>query len=194
MTIYQKLAEVQIELKAPKNKKNTFGGYNYRSCEDILEALKPILSRHEALVTISDEIVEIGGRIYVKATAMFSDQKEGTAIQVTAYAREAESKKGMDDSQITGTASSYARKYALNGLLLIDDTKDADTDEYVRQTQEEKPKGITADQKKVILALADQTGVDLGKALGGKDMNTLTEKRADELIAALKEKANGVKG
>ena len=192
MTIYQKLAEVQLELKAPKNKKNSFGGYNYRSCEDILEAVKPILIRHEALVAISDEIVEVGGRIYVKATATFLDQKDGAAIQVTAYAREAETKKGMDDSQITGTASSYARKYALNGLLLIDDTKDADTDEYAKQTGEEKL--ITTDQKKTIIALADMAGIDLGKALGGKDLGKMSEKRADDLIARLKEKANGVKG
>lgn len=195
MTIYQKLAEVQLELKVPKTQKNSFGGYMYRSAEDILEAVKPILSRHEVTIAISDEIVEVGGRIYAKATATIIDQKDGSAVQVTAYAREPDEKRGMDQPQITGTASSYARKYALNGLLLIDDTKDADTDEYHKETEErKKAEKISADQKKTILALADLAHVDLGKALGGEDLNKLSASRADQLIAALKEKANGVKG
>lgn len=139
MNIYEKLSAVQQELKAPKDKKNTFAGYNYRSAEGILEAVKPILAKHNATIVLSDEIVEIGGRIYVKATAAFFPTDSMTGIvDSIAYAREAESKKGLDDSQITGVASSYARKYALNGLLLIDDTKDADTDEYQRQTQPKK--------------------------------------------------------
>ena len=108
------LTKIQSELKAPKNQRNNFGNYNYRSCEDILEALKPI----------SDEIVEVGGRVYVKATCHFKS-KDGEC-DVTAYAREAITKKGMDEAQITGSASSYARKYALNGMFLIDDTKDPD--------------------------------------------------------------------
>lgn len=191
MNIYQKLAEVQLELKVPKTQKNSFGGYMYRSAEDILEAVKPILSRHEVAIAISDEIVEVGGRIYVKATATIIDQKDGAAVQVTAYAREPDEKRGMDQPQITGTASSYARKYALNGLLLIDDTKDADTDEYQKETHPEK---ISADQKKLILALADQAQVDLGKVLGGEDLGKMSALRANQLIAALKEKANGVKG
>lgn len=128
------LTQIQSELKAPKNRKNKFGGYNYRSCEDILEAVKPLLVKYEASLTIWDDIVEVGGRVYVKATAYFTCGEFQT--QVTAFAREAESKKGMDDSQITGTASSYARKYALNGLFLIDDTKDADTDEYTAQVRD----------------------------------------------------------
>jgi hypothetical protein len=126
------LAKIQAELKAPKNQKNSFGGYNYRSCEDILEAVKPLLKKHDACLTISDIIEEIGGRIYVKATVKFEGQ-DGCHAEVTAYAREAETKKGMDESQITGAASSYARKYALNGLFLIDDTKDADTNGYAKQ-------------------------------------------------------------
>ncbi len=118
------LHKIQKELKAPKNQRNNFGGYNYRSCEDILEAVKPLLTEGASLV-LNDKIVLIGSRYYVKATATLSDgDQKATA---TAYAREAETKKGMDESQITGSASSYARKYALNGLLLIDDTKDADT-------------------------------------------------------------------
>ena len=119
----EKLAKIQKELKAPKGQLNKFGGYNYRSCEDILEAVKPLLDG--AILTLQDEIINIGNRFYVKATATFTD---GTYTHsVTAMAREPETKKDMDESQITGMASSYARKYALNGLFCIDDTKDADT-------------------------------------------------------------------
>lgn len=119
------LQKIQQKLKAPKNQRNSFGGYNYRSCEDILEALKPVLAEFNAAVLLSDEIVQMGTRWYVKATATLKTETE--SVSVTAYAREAETRKGMDDSQITGSASSYARKYALNGLFGIDDTKDADT-------------------------------------------------------------------
>lgn len=117
-----KLSNIQKNLKAPKNQRNNFGGYNYRSCEDILEAVKPLLD--DLVLTISDEIVEVGGRVYVKATAKITDG--ANTIENSAFAREAETRKGMDDSQVTGATSSYARKYALNGLLCIDDTKDAD--------------------------------------------------------------------
>lgn len=119
------LRKIQIELKAPKNQYNGFGRYKYRSCEDILEAVKPLLDKYQSTLTLTDEIEELGTRIYVKASAVFQSDGE-QPVTVTAYAREPESKKGMDDSQVTGTASSYARKYALNGLFLIDDTKDAD--------------------------------------------------------------------
>lgn len=124
-----KLLKIQAELKAPKSQINNFGHYNYRSAEDILEAVKPLLKENEALLTLNDEIMQVGERFYVKATARFDDL-EGNVTTVTAWAREVETKTGMDGSQITGTASSYARKYALNGLFLIDDTKDADTDEF----------------------------------------------------------------
>lgn len=117
-----KLSEIQAKLKAPKNQFNKFGGYKYRSCEDILEAVKPLLNG--ATITIEDEIILIGDRYYVKATATFRDGEE--IQKVSAFAREPLNKKGMDESQITGAASSYSRKYALNGLLLIDDNKDAD--------------------------------------------------------------------
>lgn len=191
MNIYGKLAAIQQELKAPKDKKNTYGGYNYRSAEGILEALKPVLARHEATVVLTDELVQVGDRYYVKATAALWSTTDTDVITANGWAREAEVKKGMDDSQITGTASSYARKYALNALLLIDDTKDADTDEYQKETHPEK---ITADQKKTILALADQANIDLGKALGGEDLGKMSALRANQLIAALKEKANGING
>jgi hypothetical protein len=131
-TTMASLMRIQQRLKAPKNQRNNFGNYNYRSCEDILEAVKPLLEQEDATLLLSDELVQVGDRYYVKATAGFvqGDNK----VETTAFAREAETKKGMDESQITGTASSYARKYALNGLFLIDDTKDADTDEYRKNT------------------------------------------------------------
>ena len=132
MEFWEKLVAIQSDLKAPKGQKNTFGGYRYRSCEDILEAVKPLLARESLVLNISDEIVEIGGRVYVKATAFITDGKNSQTS--TAFAREADSKKGMDPSQVTGASSSYARKYALNGLFCIDDTKDPDTDEFSKQT------------------------------------------------------------
>lgn len=119
------LQKIQSELKAPKGQYNSFGKYKYRSCEDIVEALKPILEKYECALIIDDEIVEVGGRVYVKAIARITSEKETIGIS-QAYAREAEDKKGMDSAQVTGATSSYARKYALNGLLAIDDTKDAD--------------------------------------------------------------------
>lgn len=131
MGIGQKIICIQSELKAPKNQFNSFGKYNYRSQEDILEGLKPLLKKYGVLITISDEIIMVGHRLYVMAAVTATD---GAGVVTNkAYAREPESKKGMDESQITGTASSYARKYALNGLFLIDDTKDADSDEYRNQ-------------------------------------------------------------
>lgn len=146
MTVYKKLIEVQKELKAPKNQRNSFGNYNYRSCEDILEALKPVLSEHGATVFISDKpVVKENLWSYIEATATFVDTESGDSVSVTAYAREAETKKGMDVSQITGSASSYARKYALNGLFLIDDTKDSDTDEQHNQTAGAKQKAFSKD-------------------------------------------------
>ena len=132
----KKLLDIQVELKAPKSQFNSFGKYNYRSAEDILEAVKPLCKKHDATLTITDEIIMVGERYYVKATArLISDDGE---VSTTAYAREDENKKGMDGSQITGAASSYARKYALNGLFCIDDTKDADTDEHKNNQQERK--------------------------------------------------------
>lgn len=133
--VYKKLLEVQAELKAPKSKKNNFGNYMYRSCEDILEALKPVLSEHGATVFISDKpVVKENLWSYIEATATFVDIESGDSVSVAAYAREAEQKKGMDPSQSTGTASSYARKYALNGLFLIDDSVDVDSDEHQKIT------------------------------------------------------------
>lgn len=137
MKLHEKLLAIQTKLKAPKGQYNSFGKYSYRSAEDILEAVKPLNAEQGVLLTITDEIKEIGGRVYVVATATVSDGTD--ELKVSAFAREPENKKGMDESQITGATSSYARKYALNGLYAIDDNKDADTDEH-KQQQENAPK------------------------------------------------------
>ncbi len=142
---YAKLMQVQVELKAPKNQYNSFGKYKYRSCEDIQEAVKPLEAKHKVALFLSDEPVMMGERYYIKATATFVDLASGETVQNTGYAREEENKKGMDGSQVTGTASSYARKYALNGLFLIDDTKDADTDEYRAQEQKAQKDFVVRD-------------------------------------------------
>lgn len=135
-----KLLLIQAALKCPKNQKNSFGGYNYRSCEDILEAVKPLLYETQTTLVISDNIVEVWGRVYVEATATLRDAESGEVIeQNVAYARESEAKKWMDESQITGSSSSYARKYALNGLFLLDDVKDADaTNTHWKETKATK--------------------------------------------------------
>ena len=143
----EKLIKIQSELKAPKGNYNSFGKFHYRSCEDILEAVKPLLAKEKCTLALSDDIVAIADKVYVRATATISDGKEQHST--SAYARESENKKGMDESQMTGTASSYARKYALNGLFLIDDTKDADTDEFQQEKQKaEKKESKTATKKK----------------------------------------------
>ena len=178
----QDLIKIQQELRAPKLQRNTFGNYNYRSCEDILEAVKPLCAKYECLLTISDEIVEVGGRVYVKAIAHI--QKGSESYCTIAFAREPESKKGMDESQITGAASSYARKYALNGLFCIDDTKDADT-----QKPPEKEKG---DLKKILGLLAECTSKQsielLSKECGKVEW---TPEETQKLGSAFKEKRNG---
>lgn len=154
MNVYEKLLTVQTKLNAPKNRQNKFGGYSYRSCEDILEAVKPLLAEVKAIILIKDSIVQIGERYYVQAQAFFYDleSKDGTSNMVSAdaYAREPDEKKGADPAMVTGASSSYARKYALNALLLIDDAKDPDTDEYRKEADAkvkkfEKPKKAEAD-------------------------------------------------
>ena len=134
MKASEKLTIIQSELNAPKGQFNNFGKYKYRSLEDIDGAVKPLLKAHNCTIYLSDEVQQIGDRYYVKATATFIDIESGEMISVSAYARESEIKKGMDSSQITGSASSYARKYAMNGLLLIDDTKDSDTEKPTTTT------------------------------------------------------------
>lgn len=139
MTIFEKISDIQMRLKAPKSQYNSFGEYNYRNCEDILEAVKPLLNEHKLYINISDTVEHVGDRYYIKATVTVSDGE--STITSQAYAREEESKKGMDGSQVTGASSSYARKYALNGMFAVDDTKDSDTTNTGGKEQpKEKPK------------------------------------------------------
>lgn len=140
MSVYSKLMKVQSELKAPKGQENKFGGYKYRSCEDILEAVKPLLAKNGLCLVITDEVAEISGRFYIKATGRVIDIDDGTSVEATAYAREEESKKGMDGSQISGSSSSYARKYCLNGIFCTDDTKDADANFGKQEAPQEQQK------------------------------------------------------
>lgn len=167
MAIYEKLMHIQSKLKAPKNQRNTFGNYNYRSCEDILEALKPLMEEQKTALIINDEPVQIGERYYIKATAKLLDSENGECVEVSALAREEEDKKGMDASQITGSTSSYARKYALNGLFCIDDSHDSDATNTHESAQEVRSKkkndksiNITEAEKKAIQALCKRKGIE----------------------------------
>lgn len=191
MELKKKLNKIQQELKAPKNQFNNFGKYAYRSCEDILEAVKPMLDN--AILILTDEIVQLGNRYYVKATAQLKAENE--TIENTAYAREPETKKGMDESQITGTASSYARKYALNGLFLIDDSKDADSNEHASQTAYQPQKTTPTNAKgllfvkirkatgkqqptdqEILDAISNHTGVNIN------NKSELTEEKCKNLV------------
>jgi len=164
----KELIEIQSELKAPKNQRNTFGNYNYRSAEDILEAVKPLLKKHGCHLTISDEMIQLGDRYYVKATATLS--KDADSISTTAYAREEENKKGQDSSQTTGATSSYARKYALNGLFCIDDTKDADFTNTHGKEEQPKPKTVKAPAKAEIESDMKQAKEAIEKCKNGADL------------------------
>ena len=156
MTIYEKLLEIQHELKAPKSQYNSFGKYNYRSAEDILEAVKPLCYNNKVVLTLSDDIVLVNERYYVKACAVLTDaEKPESTILVSAYAREEEKKTGMDSSQVTGAASSYARKYALNGLFNIDDTKDSDFTNTGSKKDSESKKSKTPASEEVTQKIAE---------------------------------------
>lgn len=176
MTIHEKMMKIQTTLKAPKDKWNDYGKYNYRNAEGILEAVKPLLAENKLSMYITDDVQAVGERVYVKATVKVLDAETGESVETTALAREALNKKGMDDSQITGTASSYARKYALNGIFLLDDTKDADTNENKKEREARAEK--QADDKKTndvknmkiskikqdsLLALCDEKAFDINK-------------------------------
>jgi len=196
------LQAIQRDLKAPKSQYNSFGKYHYRSCEDIVEAVKPLLSKHGLILTMADEVIGVADRVYIKATCRVIDVATGDSIETTALAREALTKKGMDESQITGTASSYARKYALNGLFAIDDTKDADTDAYRQQgnagqqkapAQAPAPKQLTIQQQTAELlrnfgSEANRAGIDNGligqviKYKYNKTGKELTMAEASELV------------
>jgi hypothetical protein len=155
LTLREKLLVIQTELKAPKSQLNKFGNYNYRSCEDILEALKPLLKENRVVLTIGDKIVKVGDRYYVKSGAEIKDLDSESSIFVNAYAREEETKKGMDGSQITGASSSYARKYALNGLFGIDDSKDSDT---TNKHEDKKVSENVSDDVKTVIVEATEPG------------------------------------
>ena len=178
----KRVGMAQSELKAPKNQYNSFGKYNYRSCEDILEAAKPINKKHGLVLLLTDKPVCIGQRYYIEATARLYDIESEQFIEATASAREADTKKGMDDSQVTGTASSYARKYALNGLYNIDDTKDADTDAYKKQTTNTTaaPEYKCADCGKPFEAFRDHTS---GKTYTPAEVFQMAKKRNVDGVA-----------
>lgn len=194
-----KLLMIQSELKAPKGQYNSFGQYKYRSCEDILEAVKPLCVKYATILTLNDEIINIGERFYVKATACLRDCEGSESIQITAFAREPESKTKMDDAQVTGAASSYARKYALNGMFCIDDTKDADTDEYAAKQQSKpeakkpaKPKAPTKGEltyREKVMVVGEEKGLS-PKQLAQKFKLTrdTTEERFKEVLEELEGK------
>ena len=192
MNVYEKLIAIQSELKAPKSQYNNFGKYSYRNCEDILEALKPLLKEHKSTIYISDEIVTVLERFYVKATVTFIDAETGEKITNTAYAREEESKKGMDGSQVTGASSSYARKYALNGMFAIDDTKDSD---FTNTTVKGDNSALSEAQIKRLLAIAskvnisaDDVKVVVAKKFGVQDLRKMNKQQYDEICSRLEKK------
>ena len=180
-----KLMNIQQELKAPKGQYNSFGKYSYRSCEDILEAVKPLLKKEKVVLTISDELQYIGNRYYIKATATLIDTESDATISNSAYAREEETKKGMDGSQITGASSSYARKYALNGLFGIDDNKDSDTTNIQSKEEKEDKK---ASPKQIELIQKYYQGENLTKLLEVNNLEKLEDmsiNKASEILSKL---------
>ena len=185
--IYSRLQAVQMELKAPKDQYNNFGKYSYRSCEDILEVVKPLCQKQGLLLSLTDEIVEMGGRNYIKSIARVIEMETGKDFFTVAFAREDETKKGMDGSQISGCASSYARKYALNGLFCIDDTKDADTLDNRSEVQL-----ATQKQQNELEVLCQKTGSDLKKVLAWvhcQNIKELTVPAWNKAIDGLRAKA-----
>lgn len=198
MSVYKQLLKVQKELVAPKNQYNSFGKYKYRSCEDIIEAVKPLCCENELVLNIKDDIELVGERYYIKATATVTHIETGDVVQVHAYARESQDKKGQDHSQVTGATSSYARKYALNGLFAIDDSKDADTDEYTKKTDTKEPettKKLSESQVKRLYAIAssknitqEQVKAAIKKEHGLDSAKDLTKAQYDKLCERLEKK------
>ena len=192
MNVYEKLIAIQSELKAPKSQYNSFGKYAYRNCEDILEALKPLLKEHKSTIYIADEIVTVLDRFYIKATVTFIDAETGEKIINTAYAREEEAKKGMDGSQVTGASSSYARKYALNGMFAIDDTKDSD---FTNTTAKGNDATLSEAQIKRLLAIASKVNISaddvkkvVAKKFGVQDLRKMNKQQYDEICSRLEKK------
>ena len=188
MKLAEKLLLIQSELKAPKNQRNTFGNYNYRSAEDILEALKPLLVKHKATMTIDDDMVNLQNRFYIKATVTLRDVESNEVVTTNAFAREEETKKGMDGSQITGSTSSYARKYALNGMFAIDDTKDSDATNT--HGKEEKPSKQVekATQGDIIKMQKLYTQEEIDKALKHYHVATLSDLPKNVVLQAIAKK------
>ena len=190
MNIYEKLLKAQVELKAPKGQYNSFGKYKYRSCEDILESLKPVLDKFKLTLFIKDDVIEVNTRNYVKATIVLVNiEKPDEIIETSALAREEETKKGMDGSQITGASSSYARKYALNGMFMIDDTKDSDsTNTHGKEetkTDEEKKQAFLNSKEGMIERLKESLSSDkLKKVLSAYNVNELWEMTTEQLKGA----------
>lgn len=189
MNIIEKLQHMQVELKAPKNLYNSFGKYKYRNAEGICEAVKPLLEKYHVALVISDKLLNMGERFYVEANVTLMDCESSEVVLAKALAREADEKKGMDESQITGTASSYARKYALNGLFLLDDTKDADTDEY-HEAQKDvkeayKPKTITPEQKVGLLKEMNRTGMDTEALLKWAKVKTIDDMTPEQYTKSM---------
>lgn len=200
MEIDKKLLTIQQKLKAPKNQHNAFGNFNYRSCEDILEAVKPLLAEVSCVLTMSDQVLYIGERYYIQAIATLTDVESGETKSSTGYAREEAEKKGMDGSQITGAASSYARKYCLNALFLIDDNKDADTNEAHEQQAKAPEKKLAAAKVNALLKKCEKDKVPVEficSAYKVKSLYQLTEtqyKNCIECWDQVKEGANGKQG
>ena len=192
MSIYKKLLDIQKELKAPKAQYNKFGKYSYRSCEDILESVKLLLDKQQCCLVINDKIVNIEGRYYVEATAKIIDIETGENVSTTAYAREEEIKKGMDGSQITGSASSYARKYALNGLFCIDDTKDSDYTNNGNNVQNKSNNTISEAQAKRMFAIAKDVNVvkEVISKFGYNSSKEIQIKDYQKIIQELETKIN----
>ena len=187
MNIYEKLAAVQSELNAPKKQYNSFGKYNYRSQEDILEAAKPLCIAHGLILTLSDQIIQVGDRYYVEATATVTEIETGEKHSGVASAREGENKKGMDDAQLTGATSSYARKYALNGLFSIDDNKDPDTDAYRNQQDNAPAKSQKQNKLSQTAPQASQTDSNQQQAL---DQGSPAKVSVKDLVSAYMAKFN----
>lgn len=184
MSVQEKLMVVQQELNAPKNQYNSFGKYKYRSCEDILEGVKPILEKVKATLVVGDELQQIGERYYIKATATFTDAETGETVSNSAYAREEENKKGMDSSQVTGATSSYARKYALNGLFCIDDVKDSDATN--KHGKDEGNTKIDKPKLNVIKRELERTGVSEKVLLDMFKINSIEEMDTTNFMLAMK--------
>lgn len=194
--IVEKLSAIQVELKAPKSNYNSFGKYNYRSCEDILEGVKPLLDKYRVALTLNDEIVLIGDRFYVKATATLYDGEQ--SLSATAYAREGNEQRGMSEAQLTGSTSSYARKYALNGLFSIDDVRDDDsTNTHGASSNSSKaPSTVSEKQIKRLVAIAIKKGYNAEQLSGmvykkyQKATNNLTKEEYDVIVAGLEKLAD----